>query len=94
MLLSHPCSTTDGQLTDLLALFREHGFPSNRCGGDVELASYVFNGDFVDRGAQQVEVVGRQITQETSAATHTLQEHLRMQVIHTINTPLLKVRHN
>lgn len=57
MLISHPCSTTDGQLTDLLALFREHGFPSNRCGGDVELASYVFNGDFVDRGAQQVEVV-------------------------------------
>jgi len=30
-----------GQLTDLLALFREHGFPSNRSGGDVELASYV-----------------------------------------------------
>ncbi len=49
--------STDGQLSDLLALFREHGFPSNRSGGDVELASYVFNGDFVDRGAQQVEVV-------------------------------------
>jgi hypothetical protein len=50
-------TTTDGQLSDLLALFREHGFPSNRTGGDIELASYVFNGDFVDRGAQQVEVV-------------------------------------
>ncbi len=50
-------SNTDGQLSDLLALFREHGFPSNRSGGDVELASYVFNGDFVDRGEQQVEVV-------------------------------------
>jgi hypothetical protein len=46
-----------GQLADLLALFREHGFPSNRLGGDVELVSYVFNGDFVDRGTQQVEAV-------------------------------------
>ena len=49
-------AATDGQLSDLLALFREHGFPSNRSGGDIELASYVFNGDFVDRGPQQVEV--------------------------------------
>jgi diadenosine tetraphosphatase ApaH/serine/threonine PP2A family protein phosphatase len=46
-----------GQLSDLLALFREHGFPSNRSGGDVELVSYIFDGDFVDRGPQQVEVV-------------------------------------
>jgi diadenosine tetraphosphatase ApaH/serine/threonine PP2A family protein phosphatase len=46
-----------GQLADLLALFREHGFPSNRSGGDVELVSYIFDGDFVDRGPQQVEVV-------------------------------------
>lgn len=46
-----------GQLADLLALFREHGFPSNRSGGDIELASYIFDGDFVDRGPQQVEVV-------------------------------------
>jgi diadenosine tetraphosphatase ApaH/serine/threonine PP2A family protein phosphatase len=46
-----------GQLADLLALFREHGFPSNRCGGDIELCSYIFDGDFVDRGPQQVEVV-------------------------------------
>ena len=55
-IVSDISSNTDGQLTDLLALFREHGFPSNRSGGDVELASYVFNGDFVDRGQQQVEV--------------------------------------
>lgn len=46
-----------GQLADLLALFREHGFPSNRSGGDIELVSYIFDGDFVDRGPQQVEVV-------------------------------------
>jgi diadenosine tetraphosphatase ApaH/serine/threonine PP2A family protein phosphatase len=45
-----------GQLADLLALFREHGFPSNRSGGDIELVSYIFDGDFVDRGPQQVEV--------------------------------------
>ena len=45
-----------GQLRDLLLLFREHGFPSNK-GGDVESTAYVFNGDFVDRGCHQVEVV-------------------------------------
>ncbi len=44
-----------GQLRDLLLLFREHGFPSNK-GGDVECTAYVFNGDFVDRGSHQVEV--------------------------------------
>lgn len=46
-----------GQLVDLFALFREHGFPSNRRGGDVESVSYIFDGDFVDRGPQQVEVM-------------------------------------
>jgi hypothetical protein len=44
-----------GQLRDLLLLFREHGFPSNK-GGDIESTTYVFNGDFVDRGSHQVEV--------------------------------------
>jgi len=45
-----------GQLRDLLLLLAHHGFPSHR-GGDVEAVSYVFNGDFVDRGAHQLEVV-------------------------------------
>ena len=48
---------THGQLRDLLALFAAFGFPSHRDGGDVESVSYVFNGDFVDRGAHQLEVV-------------------------------------
>ena len=46
-----------GQLSDLLALFRAHGFPSNQKGGDIESVSYVFNGDFVDRGPHQLECV-------------------------------------
>lgn len=45
-----------GQLRDLLLLFREFGMPTHR-GGDIECVKYVFNGDFVDRGAHQVEVV-------------------------------------
>jgi Calcineurin-like phosphoesterase len=45
-----------GQFRDLLLLFREFGFPSNK-GGDVDSISYVFDGDFVDRGEHQVEVV-------------------------------------
>ena len=40
-----------GQLADLLTIFLEHGFP------DPEGTAYVFNGDFVDRGAEGVEVV-------------------------------------
>ena len=47
---------THGQFRDLLLLFAHHGFPSHR-GGDVETTAYVFNGDFVDRGAHQLEVV-------------------------------------
>ena len=47
---------THGQLRDLLLLLGFHGFPSHR-GGDVECVSYVFNGDFVDRGAHQLDVV-------------------------------------
>lgn len=45
-----------GQLRDLLLMFGEFGFPCHR-GGDVETVTYVFNGDFVDRGAHQIEVV-------------------------------------
>ena len=45
-----------GQLRDLLLLFREYGFPNNQ-GGDVDAVKYVFDGDFVDRGAHQLEVV-------------------------------------
>jgi len=45
-----------GQFRDLLLLFASFGFPSH-CGGDIQMASYVFNGDFVDRGAYQLEVV-------------------------------------
>lgn len=44
-----------GQLRDLLLLFREYGFPNNK-GGDVDAVKYVFDGDFVDRGAHQLEV--------------------------------------
>jgi len=46
-----------GQLRDLLALFAAFGFTGHRDGGDVESVSYVFNGDIVDRGAHQLEVV-------------------------------------
>ena len=45
-----------GQLRDLLMLFSRYGFPSHH-GGDIETTSYVFNGDWVDRGAHQLEVV-------------------------------------
>ena len=45
-----------GQFRDLLLLFREFGFPSHRR-GDVEYVNYIFNGDFVDRGAHQLECV-------------------------------------
>ncbi len=45
-----------GQLRDLLLLFREYCFPTS-AGGDVESVSYVFDGDFVDRGSHQVEVM-------------------------------------
>ena len=45
-----------GQLRDVLLLFGAFGVPTHK-GGDVELCSYVFNGDFVDRGAHQCELV-------------------------------------
>ena len=47
---------THGQLRDLLLLFELYGWADHHA-GDVETVSYVFNGDFVDRGAHQLEVV-------------------------------------
>mmetsp|Transcript_98945 Transcript_98945/g.284260 ORF Transcript_98945/g.284260 Transcript_98945/m.284260 type:complete len:765 (+) Transcript_98945:43-2337(+) len=45
-----------GQFRDLLLLFEQFGFPYH-CGGDIQTTSYVFDGDFVDRGEHQIEVV-------------------------------------
>jgi len=45
-----------GQLRDLLLLFAYYGAPTHK-GGDVQTTSYVFNGDWVDRGPHQLEVV-------------------------------------
>jgi diadenosine tetraphosphatase ApaH/serine/threonine PP2A family protein phosphatase len=45
-----------GQLRDLLLLWAEFGSPSHRS-GDLDMCSYVFNGDWVDRGRHQLEVV-------------------------------------
>lgn len=45
-----------GQLRDVLLLFGLFGKPYH-CGGDIQTTSYVFNGDFVDRGEHQLEVV-------------------------------------
>lgn len=42
-----------GQLRDLLLLFRAFSFP-----GDRGSPCFVFNGDFVDRGDHQLEVIG------------------------------------
>eukprot|EP00928_Gymnodinium_smaydae_P034894 TRINITY_DN2463_c0_g2_i2.p1 TRINITY_DN2463_c0_g2~~TRINITY_DN2463_c0_g2_i2.p1 ORF type:complete len:976 (-),score=219.00 TRINITY_DN2463_c0_g2_i2:4-2931(-) len=46
-----------GQLRDLLLFFNEFGKPTVGRGGDIEVVSYVFNGDWVDRGSHQVEVM-------------------------------------
>jgi len=45
-----------GQLYDLLALFDAYGSP-NDVMGDIDDISYVFLGDFVDRGPYSLEVV-------------------------------------
>ena len=45
-----------GQLRDLLLLFGWYGFPSHK-GGDIQVTSYVFNGDWVDRGPHQLETI-------------------------------------
>eukprot|EP01105_Mastigella_eilhardi_P016670 TRINITY_DN3810_c0_g1_i2.p1 TRINITY_DN3810_c0_g1~~TRINITY_DN3810_c0_g1_i2.p1 ORF type:complete len:632 (-),score=158.61 TRINITY_DN3810_c0_g1_i2:2-1732(-) len=41
---------THGQLADVLTIFQLHGFPS-------ETNVFVFNGDFVDRGPQGLEII-------------------------------------
>ena len=45
-----------GQLRDLLLLFGWYGFPTHK-GGDIQTTSYVFNGDWVDRGPHQLETI-------------------------------------
>eukprot|EP00966_Prymnesium_polylepis_P037763 876812-Prymnesium_polylepis.1 len=45
-----------GQVRDLLLLFDAFGFPSHKR-GDVQATSYIFDGDWVDRGPHQLEVV-------------------------------------
>jgi len=45
-----------GQLRDLLLLLSTFGFPKHA--EEPEAMSYVFNGDFVDRGAHSLEVIG------------------------------------
>jgi hypothetical protein len=45
-----------GQFTDLKKFFSTYGSPNHRT-GDVTLCSYVFTGDFVDRGACSLETV-------------------------------------
>jgi len=46
-----------GQLTDMLSAFRTFNYPHREAGGDLSTTSYIFNGDFVDRGKHGLEIV-------------------------------------
>jgi hypothetical protein len=57
--VQHPCKVfgdIQGGLRELLLLFHDTGFPSDH-GGDIETCSYIFNGNFVDVGFHQIEVL-------------------------------------
>jgi diadenosine tetraphosphatase ApaH/serine/threonine PP2A family protein phosphatase len=57
--LHPPCKVfgdIQGGFRELLLLFNHSGFPSDN-GGDIETCSYIFNGNFVDVGLHQIEVV-------------------------------------
>jgi diadenosine tetraphosphatase ApaH/serine/threonine PP2A family protein phosphatase len=45
-----------GQLEDLLDLFRSSNFPTKYTQGDIQSTTYIFNGDFIDRGRFDLEV--------------------------------------
>ena len=45
-----------GGFRELLLLFHECGFPSEQA-GDIDTCTYIFNGNFVDVGLHQIEIV-------------------------------------
>lgn len=54
-----PCKVfgdIQGGFRELLLLLHDSGFPSDH-GGDIETCAYIFNGNFVDVGLHQIEVV-------------------------------------